>query len=97
MAELIDKSELRRQLWERHDYIVSDYAMYADAEETADEICGVVSMLDDMPTVTEAEIRAKAIEEFAEKIKSDFTFTDYFAGMCFKDKIDEIAEQLKGE
>ena len=47
--------------------------------------------------VTEADIRAKAIEEFAEKIKSNFVFTDYAEAMCFKDKIEELAEQLKGE
>ena len=43
------------------------------------------------------EIRSKAIDEFAREIKSTFFFTDYMQELCFKDKIDEIAEQLKEE
>ena len=45
----------------------------------------------------EKVIRAKAIDDFAREIKSTFFFTDYMKELCFKDKIDEIAEQLKGE
>lgn len=48
-----------------------------------------------LPTTTEAEIRAKAIDEFAEKLKESFTFTNYFEGKCFKEHIDKLAEQLK--
>ena len=66
--------------------------------ETAKEL------LEDTPTVTEAEIRAKAIDEFAEKlstdvesfvatvngIEADLLTLDYFDEFIF-----EIAEQLK--
>ena len=50
---------------------------------------------------TEAEIRAKAIDEFAEKLKSKSTFlkslqNDYYGYVC-EEEIDEIAEQLKEE
>lgn len=41
------------------------------------------------------EVRAKAIEDFAEKVKGNFFYAVYFADNCFKKTIDEIAEQLK--
>ncbi len=47
--------------------------------------------------VTEADIKAKAIDEFAEKLKESFTFTNYFEGKCFNEHIEKLAEQLKGE
>lgn len=50
-----------------------------------------------LETVTEADIRAKAISDMAEAIKSNFIFTDYAQAMCFKDMIDKLAEQLKKE
>ena len=48
--------------------------------------------IEEMPTVTEADIRAKAIEEFAEKCKSNILCQTF--GLHPK-QIDEIAEQLK--
>ena len=52
----------------------------------------------------EAEIRAKAIDEFAEKLKELFKYesawgeTQYYQRLVIDiSKIDEIAEQLKGE
>jgi hypothetical protein len=47
------------------------------------------------------EVRAKAIEEFAEKLKEKSTFLkslqDDYYGYVFEDEIDEIAKELKGE
>ena len=46
--------------------------------------------------VTEAEIRAKAIDEFAEKLRRNFRDIGAFTGYEVKTWINEIAEQLKG-
>lgn len=46
---------------------------------------------------TEAGIRAKAIDEFAEKLKRNFRDIGAFTGYEVKREIDEIAEQLKEE
>lgn len=42
---------------------------------------------------TEAEIRAKAIDEFAEKLKAEIE--GFSSAPVFKNKIDQVAEQLK--
>jgi hypothetical protein len=61
--------------------------------------------IEEMPTVTEAEIRNKVIDEFAERMqekvesfqaeingfKADVLTLDYFSEF-----VDEIAEQMKG-
>ena len=60
----------------------------------------VLRIIDEQPTTTEAEIRAKAINEFAEKLHDlcgveigEYQYTD----LLHESWIDEIAEQLKGE
>lgn len=89
MAELIDKGALLEQ------YGLKDATKYGnkDAKQQAHSystlmLYEIADMIDDMPTVTEAEIRAKAIDEFAEKIRP------LLYGMQLK-YFDEIAEQLK--
>ena len=65
-------------------------------------VCYRGSRYEEQPTVTEAEIRNKAIDEFAEKIKEwqkEVYANDRYVGeldFLFK-HIYEIAEQLKGE
>lgn len=63
-------------------------------------------VIDKQPTTTEAEIRAKAIDEFAEKLNkkiTDFVLEHqsqltFVSGVSTGWKfVDEIAEQLKGE
>ena len=103
MAELIDKGALLEQ------YGLKDATKYGnkDAEQQAHSystlmLYEIADMIDDMPTVTEAEIRNKAIDEFAEKIKEwqkEVYANDRYVGeldFLFK-HIYEIAEQLKGE
>ena len=54
--------------------------------------------IDKVPTVTEAEIRAKAIDEFTEKLKAIYPSCDLSAWVGNAElnrKIDKLAEQLK--
>ena len=86
MAELIDKGVLINQL--RNENIPFNA-----------DINSIIIM---QPTVTEAEIRAKAIDEFVKEIKDwqeDIHDNEYDADkfdFAFE-RIYEIAEQLKGE
>ena len=63
MAELIDKGALRRKLLE------NQVTLYYDNMEKREVIGETVAILDNLPTVTEAEIRAKAKRELAEQIE----------------------------
>ena len=98
MAELIDKGALLEQ------YGLKDATKYGnkDAEQQAHSystlmLYEIADMIDDMPTVTEAEIRNKAIDEFAEKIKSEIRNCSWQFSRLEESTVDEIAEQLKGE
>ena len=60
-------------------------------------------MIDIQPTTTEAEIRAKAIDEFAERLKELFKYesawgkTEYHKRFVIDiSKIDELAEEMRG-
>ena len=70
-----------------------------DADAFFEEVLEVIT---EQPTTTEAEIKAKAIDEFADKIRDwqkEVYTNDRYAGeldFLFK-HIYEIAEQLKGE
>ena len=88
MAELIDKGALINQL--RNENIPFNA-----------DINSIIIM---QPVVTEAEIRNKAIEEFAEKLKDfiakqveDAEYYDDCFCEIYQSEVDEIAEQLKGE
>lgn len=92
MAELIYKNEILTR-------IRLNYNNYQNVS------AGVIKdMIDTTSTTTEADIRAKAIDEFAEKLKELFKYesawgeTQYYQRLVIDiSKIDEIAEQLKGE
>lgn len=95
MAELIDniKSEILNFLKDIN-FMYNDCSMYDSVKRMLDEL--------------EADIRAKAIDEFAEKLKADFMDYDlYFiihannlmkpdeAFQSVRNMIDDVAEQLK--
>lgn len=86
MAELIDK----KAITESRDILdvleLFEMTPYISAES-------LIKFVDGLPFTTEAEIRAKAIDEFAERVSTFGTY-DYHGN-----KIDvfEIAEQLKEE
>lgn len=99
MAELIDRSKLMFLLERELDMNgITDWGKgYMEAIHDAMEHVKF------MTTTTEAEIRAKAIEEFAEKVKpiidekiKGWTNSDDLRRWCER-AVDEIAEQLKEE
>lgn len=81
MAELIDKEVLREK--------------FNNTGKVGMSHISIDKIIRDMPTTTEAEIRAKAIDEFADKLKRNFRDIGAFTGYEVKREIDEIAEQLK--
>ena len=105
MAELIDRNLLKKN--------IAKWLIGGDPQETEmvklDDIAvSVIMEIEEQPTTTEAEIRAKAIDEFAEK----FVFQAVCQGCsgccnCYElgrqkqcgeyQRYMEIAEQLKGE
>ena len=96
MAELIDKDVLVEEVKSLTVHVTGLRAGKGVLLKFMDEYRkSVLRIVDEQPTTTEAEIRAKAIDEFAEKLKKSFTFTNYFAGKCFNEHIDKLAEQLK--
>ena len=87
MAELIDKGALMKDIVGRfgcRPYI-----------EVGNKCEYVHTILDEQPTVTEAEIRAKAIDEFAEKMKAKCNVGGVFVGCEVRRMIEKLAEQLK--
>ena len=98
MAELIDKGALYEKMKER----------YMDRYAGTVRACGFIVAMDmvkDYPATTEAEIRAKAIDELRNKVISHLSDwklseTDWDILFAIDDAIiavEEIAEQLKGE
>ena len=94
MAELIDKGALIEEL---HHMIDGDAEFLEDYE-----YMGIDDCIRSMPTTTEAEIRNKAIEEFAERLKpiidekiKGWTNSDDLRRWCER-AVNEIAEQMKG-
>ena len=65
-----------------------------DADAFFEEVLEVIT---EQPTTTEAEIRAKAIDEFAERLKAKCSVGSVFVGCEIRRMVDKLAEQLKGE
>lgn len=89
MAELIDKGAL-------YDAMTEEYLKHY-AGDVANSFTIAMQMVQNQPTVTESEIRAMAIDEFAEKLKEAFFVLDKYDGHKIKIEIDYVAEQLKEE
>ena len=87
MAELIKKTELVEAM-------VLSHTAHANNTREASLLNRDVRIVMEQPTTTEAEIRAKAIDEFAEKC-----FRELLKRYYCLDALDitEIAEQLKEE
>ena len=95
MAELIRKDKLIDWTYRVPKY----YDSMNDRTDMRD-------FINELPTTTEAEIRHRAIDEFAEKLKAviekdlenpDLMLDCKKCGIWKAKGIDEIAEQLKGE
>lgn len=50
---MIDEKRLIERLWEQHKGIKANAECYTDAEEVADEICNIVSIIEEQPKVGE--------------------------------------------
>ena len=100
MAELIDREPIIKKVKVQAEYSWNDTRKQAYKE--------FLDMLVDTPTTTEAEIRAKVIEEFASALANKDNLTDTRLGFVFEVSdsydlscdylrryIDEIAEQMK--
>ena len=91
MAELDFARKLKEMCCE-HD---EDYERAVISPRFLNDIIDILLL---EPTTTEAEIRAKAIDEFAEKIRTELLEEHWInvGYRCFFErKINEIAEQLK--
>lgn len=94
MAELIDKGALMEKL--------KRTSVFECVRNSANK--NVFEIIGDMPTTTEAEIRAKAIDEFAERCKElvkQGELYDYVRWCNWNNSVfkwfDRVAEQLKEE
>ena len=111
MAELIDKGTFIKWFKENYELEVADEDT-GEVTEYDRWISSVdyIDAIERFPTVTEAEIRNKVIDEFAEKLKRYMENTEQsnyldeinkgncnYSAMPVYDAVDEIAEQLKGE
>lgn len=97
MKELIDKGALMEEVKSLTVHVTGLRAGKGVLSKFMDEYRkSVLRITDEQPTTTEADIRAKAIDETVAKLK-DWMFEN--DGLSVKDvrEIDEIAEQLKGE
>jgi len=105
-GDLISRSEYKKRLedYSKHLAVRYDKANkegdFVEMERVNNECAAyrmLKLMLDDMPTTTEAEIRAKAIGEFAkalkERCKRNFMAFDYQSVSV--SEINRIAEELK--
>lgn len=53
--KLIDAEILIKRLWEQHQGILNNAELYSNADEVAEEVCNLVSIVDDMPTAFDTE------------------------------------------
>ena len=102
MARYIDADVLIKRMKPVAEYEYNDTRRKAFNE--------ILDYVQKMPTTNEAEIREQAITEFAGKMKADYVNSDMYYILqnnnyafpntslkMYKDLIDEIATELKGE
>ena len=97
MVELIRKKEAIEKIWQTFNGCCNDASKFEQNETKAMNRAFSILQndIEDMPTVTEAEIRAKAIDEFVTECRKTSLNSEYVSlGML---QIEKIAEQLKGE
>ena len=86
MKELIDKGSIFR-----------DGVFLIDTNNPTASFGEMINRINNAPTTTEAEIRAKVIDEFAEKLKERFRWDSLYNKGYAISEINKIAEQLKEE
>ena len=51
MSDLISRSALIKRLWNHHSEVVANPECYTDVEDISDDICAIVSIIDEFPTI----------------------------------------------
>ncbi len=65
MSRLIDADALIKRLWEQHKGIQVNADMYTNADEVAEEVCNLVSFIDEQPTAYDIEKVVAELHEFS--------------------------------
>ena len=60
---LIDADKLINRLWEQHKGIQANADMYTNADEVAEEVCNLVSFIDEQATIYDVEKVTEQLEE----------------------------------
>lgn len=60
---LIDADKLINRLWEQHKGIQANADMYTNADEVAEEVCNLVSFIDEQVTIYDVEKVTEQLEE----------------------------------
>ena len=97
MAELIDKKNLFNSLFVRNGKVCPNSDI--DNFPTTIDVKEVKKAILEQPTKTEAELRASVIDEFAARLKEKCFDSSKNLNVysSFREFVDEIAEQMKGE
>lgn len=106
MTELIDKNEAKKEMWWLFNNYVNNASNFEPEEtEAVNRAFGrLQSVIDNMPTTSEAEIKARVVDEFAKELKEalnqEFPLNyestrPYFTLENARLIVDEIALQMK--
>lgn len=107
MAELIEKRTIRKIIEKYFESLAPSHYYKMDLEKASVYLDAEIA---ELPTTTEAEIKAKAIDEFADKLKTEYIhydiddalehsiYTSYSENiLALEEYVDKLAEQLKEE
>lgn len=80
MGRLIDADALIKRLWEQHKGIQVNADMYTNADEVAEEVCNLVSFIDEQPTAYDIEKVVAELEESMNGAKNLWDDDEYYIG-----------------
>ena len=79
MSDLISRSALIKRLWNHHSEVVANPECYTDAEDVADDVCAIVSIIDEFPTIEAVPV----VEgEWIEKEMDNFRMIECTCSNC---------------
>ena len=87
---MIDEKRLIERLWEQHKGILANYECYSNAEEVADEICNVVSFVDELSKVGEWIPVCERLPEEHESVFAKAKGTDKWSVGMFEGSSDDV-------
>lgn len=85
---LIDADVLIKRLWEQHQGILNNAELYSNADEVVEEVCNLVSIVDEQPAAYDVE---SVVDKLDDKIEITWKH-DYMGGRkdAFKEAIDIV-------